>query len=77
MDNVTTAVWKLLVQIPVNKRLLGHIKTLSEVQPVPQVDSQLPHLEQYVGWNHIVDSSSTYKMLYQLQVLNTLISVDS
>jgi hypothetical protein len=39
MDNVTTAVWKLLVQIPVNKRLLEHIKTLNEVQLVPQVEN--------------------------------------
>jgi len=32
---------------------------------------------EYEGWSEIVDPSSPYKMLYSLQILNTLISVNN
>ena len=33
--------------------------------------------KEYFGWSEIVDPASTYKMLYSLQILNTLITVNN
>ena len=67
ISNVTTAVWNLLVAIPVNKKLYQTIRNLNDVKKEE---------DQYTGWNHIIDPSSTYKMLYSLNILNTQISVN-
>ena len=33
--------------------------------------------KEYSGWQSIIDSNSPYKMLYSLQILNTLVSVNN
>ena len=58
ISEITNAVWNLLCQIPVNKRLLGSIKSLQHIQRVEPLE--------FEGWSTIVDPSSTYKMLYSL-----------
>jgi len=57
------------MQVPVNQSLLQKIKTLQDVKQLAEKEIQ--------GWSEIVDPASTYKMLYSLQILNTLISVNN
>jgi hypothetical protein len=59
-SEITSAVWSLLMQVPVNQKLLSKIKTLEDVK---QLD--IPGNE-FENWSEIVDPSSTYKMLYSL-----------
>ena len=37
----------------------------------------LPTAERHSGWQSIIDPNSPYKMLYSLQILNTLVSVNN
>jgi hypothetical protein len=67
-SDITSAVWSLLMQVPVNQKLLQKIKQLADIRPMEIPD------DAYEGWAEIVDPASTYKMLYSLQILNTMIS---
>lgn len=72
-SEITSAVWGLLMQVPVNQQLLSKIKTLKDIQPLAIADEEL----EFEGWSEIVDPATTYKMLYSLQILNTMISMNN
>ena len=56
---ITTQSWALLTQIPVNKRLYENIRALNIDEPAQ--------------WDEILDPRNIYKLLYSLQILNSLI----
>lgn len=66
INEITTAAWNLLIQIPVNKQLLNQIRTLKVVSVDVPNKTNL--------WCQIVDPQNVYKMLYSLQIVNSLIS---
>mmetsp|Transcript_9591 Transcript_9591/g.9231 ORF Transcript_9591/g.9231 Transcript_9591/m.9231 type:complete len:440 (+) Transcript_9591:490-1809(+) len=52
--------WDLLTKLPVNAKLQEELKELSLVANDPS------------GWSQILDSSSTFKLLYSLKIVNSL-----
>ena len=68
VPDVTSAVWSLLMQIPVNHQLFENIQSLKAIKSMGQ---------ERTGWKEIIDPSQTYKMLYSLQILNTLVTVNN
>jgi len=69
--DITQAVWKLMMQVPINQRLLNSMRSLESIHV--ELTSQQSHS----GWQSIIDPNSPYKMLYSLQILNTLVSVNN
>lgn len=55
VQEITSAAWNLLVQIPVNKKLLHQIRSLSSISDDVQRD-----------WSSIIDPSNAYKLLYSI-----------
>ena len=68
IPDVTSAVWSLLMQIPVNHNLFESISSLRAIKSFGQ---------EHTGWKEIIDPNQTYKMLYSLQILNTLVTVNN
>ena len=66
---VTEATWSLLNQLPVNTAVLQRIKYFEGIVQVSDF--------QFEGWDQIVDSSQTYRMLYSLQLINSMVSVSA
>lgn len=57
------------------------MRFLQTIQPsgvLPSVENLLVRSDsQQDGWQAIIDPNSPYKMLYSLQILNTLVSVNN
>ena len=54
-------VWMLLMRLPTEEALLGGLESLQAVK-TPQPD-----------WNALLDSTNIYKLLYQLQIMESLV----
>lgn len=74
VPDITQAVWKLMMQVPINQKLFNSMRSLQTIQAA-QVDSIVE--AEARGWQAIIDPNSPYKMLYSLQILNTLVSVNN
>lgn len=59
VTEINAQAWNLLTQIPVNKELYSNIKKLN--------------IRESSDWNKIMDSESMFKLLYSLQIINSLI----
>lgn len=70
-DEVTSQVWTLLQRLPTNPELYHALSTLDFArlqQPQPKSQPQ----SQPVDWNATLDSSSEFKLLYALQIVEAL-----
>ena len=86
VPDITQAVWKLMMQVPVNKKLYNNMRSLDSIQPGSSIKDSMSLSEDpyeageeafIVQWQAMVDPSQPYKMLYSLQILNTLVSVNN
>ena len=81
VPDVTQAVWKLMMQVPINQKLFNSMWSLHSIhaeQPMEASEAnQLMVADNLTGWQSIIDPNSPYKMLYSLQILNTLVSVNN
>jgi hypothetical protein len=59
VNEINVQAWNLLTQIPVNKKLYSNIKKLN--------------INKQDDWNALMDSQNMYKLLYSLQIINSLI----
>lgn len=59
VNEINVQAWNLLTQIPVNKKLYSNIKKLD--------------INKQDDWNALMDSKNMYKLLYSLQIINSLI----
>jgi hypothetical protein len=59
VSEINIQAWNLLNQIPVNKNLYSNIKNLN--------------IENKQDWNLLMDPNNMYKLLYSLQIINSLI----
>jgi len=59
VNEINVQAWNLLNQIPVNKNLYSNIKNLD--------------INKHEDWNLLMDSNNMYKLLYSLQIINSLI----
>ena len=72
VPDITEASWSLLTQVPVNQQLLSKIRLLNgtdregEGQPMSQSE-----------WSKIIDPNGIHKMLYSLQLVNQLITINN
>ena len=80
---ITQAVWKLMMQVPINQKLFNSMRSLQSIRvdsPIQASHGSDQHLlapDDSAGWHSIIDPNSPYKMLYSLQILNTLVSVNN
>lgn len=59
VNEINIQAWNLLTQIPVNKKLYSNIKELN--------------IKKDTDWNSLMDPQNMYKLLYSLQIINSLI----
>lgn len=59
VNEINIQAWNLLTQIPVNKKLYSNIKKLD--------------ISKKEDWNALMDPLNMYKLLYSLQIINSLI----
>ena len=59
VNEINVQAWNLLTQIPVNKKLYSNIMKLE--------------INQKDDWNLLMDPQNMYKLLYSLQIINSLI----
>ena len=59
VNEINIQAWNLLTQIPVNKKLYSNIMKLN--------------INKKEDWNALMDSQNMYKLLYSLQIINSLI----
>lgn len=62
-DQVAVEAWKLLNRLPTSPQIFADIVQLKGVRDVPESEKT---------WRHILDSSSSYKLLYALHVIEYL-----
>jgi len=88
--DITSASWSLLTQVPVNQQLLSKIRLLDEVAPSDDIVNSaaskvgshaisgqpLRHMSQ-MEWSQIIDPNGIHKMLYSLQLVNQLITINN
>ena len=68
VSEITEASWALLTQVPVNQQLLRKIRLLSN-----EANKDMSQIE----WSKIIDPNSIHKMLYSLQLVSQLITINN
>lgn len=71
IPSIAQASWQLLTQVPVNQQLLNKIKLLNKSEDGPIVEMTRSE------WSEIIEPQSVHKMLYSLQLVSQLITVNS
>ena len=69
VPDITNSSWTLLTQIPVNQQLLSKIR-LNDSEGLGDQMSQ-------IEWSKIIDPNGIHKMLYSLQLVNQLITINN
>ncbi len=77
-ESIGKKVWDLLMLLPTNKEMLDALSTLA-AHPTPN-GSLTPQANgngtEAVHWDEILDASSTFKLLYSLQIVESLLLPD-
>ena len=73
VPEITQASWALLTQVPVNQKLLSRIRSLRDETMILSEEEILSQHE----WSKIIDPNGIHKMLYQLQLVNQLITINN
>ncbi|KAF2075266.1 hypothetical protein CYY_003442 [Polysphondylium violaceum] len=85
-SKIAQDVWELLMLLPVNQHILHditHLSTTTTIVDIDDVDNgnnnnnSNNNSNSAVNWNNILDPSSSYKLLYSLQIIESMISPNS
>jgi hypothetical protein len=78
VPDITQASWSLLTQIPVNQQLFRKIRLLND-ESGEQIGGNDPASKpmSQVEWSKIIDPNGIHKMLYSLQLVNQLITINN
>jgi hypothetical protein len=78
VPDITQASWSLLTQVPVNQQLFRKIRLLKEDSQVKIAgsDTAIGPMSQ-IEWSKIIDPNGIHKMLYSLQLVNQLITINN
>ena len=68
---VTEIIWKILQFIPINEKVLQDIQNLNILESPDQIRDKV--LDTSSAWDTIFDSKSIHKLLYSLQIVDTLL----
>lgn len=78
VPDITQASWSLLTQVPVNQQLFKKIRLLNDEsgEKIGGNDTTMNTMSQ-IEWSKIIDPNGIHKMLYSLQLVNQLITINN
>ena len=70
-DNLSGRLWNLLMRLPFNLSILQSLKEIATYVATDENGNNI--ITNQVNWNLFIDASSTFKLLYSLQIFDSVI----